>query len=201
MKTIAQRRRDAIAETIAQVRAIEAEKGVTREALEEIRETLVGLAKRRELFPRDTFASRGEKAGDRIYRLSEDAGHRFALYINCGKPGITTPPHDHTTWAVIAGIDGAERQKIYRRTDDGSKPGIGTVEVAREFTVEPGTGIAFMPDDIHSISVPGQTPALHLHLYGSGFEEMGGRVAYDVVAGTYKTFPGHPGVMDDPGDG
>jgi predicted metal-dependent enzyme (double-stranded beta helix superfamily) len=200
-KPVAAERRAAVAEAIAKARAIEAEKGVTREALEEIRQVMVDLAKRRELFPRETFVSRGDRPDDRIYRLSEDDGHRFALYINCGEPGTKTPPHDHTTWAVIAGIDGEEHQFIYRRTDDGSVPGQGTVEVDHEFSVTPGTAIAYMPDDIHAINVRGDVPALHLHLYGRGFEEMTRRIAFDTEAGTYKNFPGYPEVMDDPGDG
>ena len=126
-ESIAAQRRAAVADAIAKARKIEAEKGVTREALEEIRRTMVDLAKRRELFPRETFKARGDRPDDRIYRLSEDDGHRFALYINCGEPGTKTPPHDHTTWAVIAGIDGEEHQWIYKRTDDGAQPGLGTV--------------------------------------------------------------------------
>jgi len=203
MTSIANDRRTAVADTIARIRTIETEKGVNRAALDEIKETLVGLAKRTELFPRDTFMARGSgtEPETRIYRLSEDEGHRFALYLNCGKPGTETPPHDHTTWAVIAGIDGEEHQKVYRRTDDGAVKGVGTVEVAREFTVTPGTAIAFMPDDIHSIHVPGDNPILHLHLYGRGFEMMNGRIAFDVEEGTYRNFPGHPDVMEDPRDG
>jgi predicted metal-dependent enzyme (double-stranded beta helix superfamily) len=200
-KSVAAERRAAVAEAVAKARAIEAEKGVTREALEEIRQVMVGLAKRKELFPREIFKSHGPRPDDRIYRLSEDEGRRFALYINCGEPGTDTPPHDHTTWAIIAGIDGEEHQRIYRRTDDGSVPGVGTVEVDHEFSVTPGTAIAYMPDDIHAIHVRGDKPALHLHLYGRSFEEMTGRIAFDVDAGTYKTFPGYPEVMDDPGDG
>ena len=200
-RPVAAERRAAVAEAIGQVRAIEAERGVTREALEEIRRIMVGLARRAELFPRETFKARGPRPDDRIYRLSEDEGHRFALYVNCGEPGTRSPPHDHTTWAVIAGIDGAEHQWVYRRTDDGAVEGVGTVEVDHEFTVTTGTAIAYMPDDIHAIHVRGDVPALHLHLYGRGFETMTGRVAYDVDAGTYKTFPGYPQVMDDPGDG
>ena len=156
--SVAAERRAAVADAIAKARAIEAEKGVTREALEEIREVMVALAKRRELFPRAVFKAHGPRPDDRIYRLSEDEGHRFALYINCGEPGTKTPPHDHTTWAVIAGIDGEEHQWIYRRTDDGSVDGVGTVEVDHEFTVEPGTAIAYMPDDIHSIHIEGDRP-------------------------------------------
>ncbi|MHA1536606.1 MAG: hypothetical protein ACTSUD_03550 [Alphaproteobacteria bacterium] len=201
MPTIAEQRAAAVAETIAAIRGIEARKGVTREALEDIKTAMIGLARRTELFPRAVFSPPGGEPRGRLYRISEDPDHRFALYLNAAKPGTRTPPHDHTTWAVIAGVEGEEHQKIYQRTDDGAEPGKGSVEVAREFTITPGAGIAFLPDDIHSIHVLGERPILHLHMYGKALEEMTGRVAYDREAGTYATFPAHPDIMDDPGEG
>ena len=200
MASIAEQRRAAVADTIARIRAIEAEQGVTRDGIEAIRQTVVELAKRADLFPRETFAGPDREPGDRIFRLSEDPDRRFALYLNAAFPGVESPPHDHTTWAVIAGIDGEEHQKVYRRTDDGNEPGKGTVEVDREFTVTPGTGIGFMPDDIHSIHVLGEQPILHLHMYGRALETMTERVAYDTEAGTYAVFPAHPSIQDDPQD-
>ena len=200
MTNTAQARREAIDATITKIRSIEAEQGVTRDSIDAIREAVVALAKRSELFPRETYASADRQASDRIFRLSEDPDHRFALYLNAAFPGVESPPHDHTTWAVIAGIDGEEHQKVYRRTDDGNEPGKGTVEVEREFTVRPGTGIGFMPDDIHSIHVMGEQPILHLHMYGRALETMTERVAYDMAAGTYKVFPAHPNIQDDPQD-
>lgn len=201
MSTIAQQRADAVAQTIASIREIEAQKGVTREALEDIKAAMIGLAKRAELFPRAVFAPPGGAPRDRLYRISEDPDHRFALYLNSAKPGTETPPHDHTTWAVIAGVEGEEHQKIYQRTDDGATAGEGTVELAREFTITPGAAIAFMPDDIHSIHVLGDQSIMHLHMYGKALEEMTDRVAYDREAGTYATFPAHRDIMDDPGEG
>lgn len=201
MSTIAEQRRAAVAQTIAGIRAIEAEKGVTSQALEDIKAAVIGLARRTELFPRAVFAPPGGAPRDRLYRISQDPDRRFALYLNSAKPGTQTPPHDHTTWAVIAGVEGEEHQKIYRRTDDGAARGKGTVEVAGEFTVTPGAAIAFMPDDIHSIHVLGERAILHLHMYGKALEEMTERVAYDRDAGTYAVFPAHRDIMDDPGEG
>ena len=201
MSTIAQERRTAVAQTIASIREIEQRQGVTREALENIKAAVIGLARRTELFPRAVFAPPGGSPRDRLYRISEDPNHRFALYLNSAKPGTKTPPHDHTTWAVIAGVEGEEHQKIYERTDDGTAKGKGTVEVAREFTVTPGQAIAFMPDDIHSIHVLGDQSIMHLHMYGKALEEMTERVAYNRENGTYAVFPAHREIMDDPGEG
>ncbi|MHA1536062.1 MAG: cysteine dioxygenase, partial [Alphaproteobacteria bacterium] len=87
MPTIAEERRAAVAETIAGIREIEARKGVTREALEEIKAAMIGLARRTELFPRAVFAPPGGEPRGRLYRISEDPDHRFALYLNAAKPG------------------------------------------------------------------------------------------------------------------
>ena len=55
-----------------------------------------------------------------VYRLSEDLGGRYALYLSTGLPGKSQPPHDHTTWAIIAGVEGVERNVFFTRgkTDD-----------------------------------------------------------------------------------
>ena len=54
---------------------------VTREALEEIKDLLIDLAKKDGLFPLSDFPVDPETDGNGvIYRLSEDDDHRFALY-------------------------------------------------------------------------------------------------------------------------
>src|SRR5207244_3244 len=107
--------------------------------LEAIKAVLIGLAGKRELFPRADFPLPPEGERDRLYRLAEDPDQRFALYLNSGSPGKKTPPHNHTTWAVIVGIDGEEHNRVYERNPDHTEPGKGTVKIAREFTVAPGT--------------------------------------------------------------
>jgi rhodanese-related sulfurtransferase len=41
-------------------------------------------------------------------------------HISAALPGKGQPPHDHTTWAIIAGVQGNERNVVYGRqpTDD-----------------------------------------------------------------------------------
>ena len=199
--TVPEQRARAVGETVARVRAIEREQGVTRAALAAIKGELIALAGRRDLFPRDEFIPPDEAPRDRLYCLSEDADHRFALYLNACLPGRSTPPHDHTTWAVIVGIDGDEANRVYERTDDRATPGRGTVRVVHEEVIRAGTGMAYMPDDIHSIHVVGANPILHLHMYGTSIEHLPNRVAYDVDAGTYKVFPAFPEILAPPGAG
>jgi predicted metal-dependent enzyme (double-stranded beta helix superfamily) len=70
-----------------------------------------------------------------LYRVSEDADHRFALYVNSSFGGHITPPHNHTTWAVIVGITGDELNLFYDRISNG-------VREKSQFLVKEGTGIA-----------------------------------------------------------
>ncbi|WP_376087544.1 cysteine dioxygenase [Roseomonas sp. CCTCC AB2023176] len=175
----------AVAETLARVKEIEHERGVTRPALEDIKREMLRLAAREDLFPSAEFPPppAGEK-GNRRYLLAEDADNRFALYLNALNPGNETKPHDHTTWAVIVAVDGQELNKVYQRTDDGSDPERCELRVREEVMVEPGRGIAFMPDDIHSIHTTGNVPTRHLHLYGLALERLDERKAYDPETGT-----------------
>ena len=183
-------RNAAIAEAVERVRAVEAEKGVNREALKEIRAILLELATRQELFPaRDFEAKKNEQGFDAVYLLSEDADRRFALYMSTGVSGKDVPPHDHTTWAVIVGVEGEEHNRFYERTDDRSEPGRGLVRLTGEKTVRPGTGVCMMPEDIHSIHNHSGRPNRHLHMYGLSLEHLSNRVKYDMKAGTYKVFP------------
>ena len=96
-----QAREKAVADTIAKVRQIEDEQGVTREALAAIRAELLRLAARRDLFPPEDFPGPEDGTGDRLYTLSMDPDKRFALYLNRGSADKDTPPHNHTTAQVV----------------------------------------------------------------------------------------------------
>src|SRR5260370_28804803 len=103
--SIMDKRDQADIETISTIRAIEYRQSATRAALDEIKDALIGLASRTDLFPVEHFPIPAGKTG-RIYRLSEDPDHRFALYSSPGAAGKAQPPHNHTTWAAIAGVRG-----------------------------------------------------------------------------------------------
>ena len=193
-QSTAAERQAAISGALARIRKIEAEQGVNRESLEAIKQIVVELSRRKELFDERDFPSPTKEKPNALYLLSEDPDQRFALYMSCGWPGKSTPPHDHTTWAVIVGLAGEEENRIYERSDDRSQPGKGQVREVRRLTLRDGTGIAYMPEDIHSIHNFGSEPTRHFHLYGVSLDNLPNRVQYNTEQGTYKVFPASPNI-------
>src|SRR5215475_9255366 len=182
-----QERARAVRHLVDHAREIE-KTGVTHANLDKIGGLLAGLARRADLFPQDEFPL-GSDGG--FYRLSEDPDHRFALYASAGGPGKKVPPHNHTTWAVIAGVHGAERNVVYDRLDNGAREGIVQLREApaKEKTLKNGDFIAYLPDDFHHIETPvGSGTALHLHFYGLSLEHLPDRVSVDMASGTAKRF-------------
>jgi predicted metal-dependent enzyme (double-stranded beta helix superfamily) len=182
-------RRKAIEAAVADIRAIEKREGVTRASLENIKARLIKLAARNDLFdPKDyPPPATGQKLRSCLYRLSEDADHRFALYANASIGGYGTPAHNHTTWAVIVGVTGEELNKFYDRAGGGVK------EKGRD-VVRQGTGVAFMPEDLHSIHI--EAPLLNFHMYGLALEQLGKREFYKEKEGRWEVFPAHSDIRE-----
>ena len=180
--SLMQQRARAVEQTLAQVRRIAAEMGVTRATLDAIKPVLIALAARTELFPPEHFPVTQGGHG-KVYRLAEDSDRRFALYASAGVPGKAQPPHNHTTWAVIAGVFGDEHNVFYERIDNRERPGFGRIRKTGDLTVRKGNACAFLPDDFHTIEVTGGKPSLHLHLYGMSLENLPERVYFSAVDG------------------
>lgn len=181
----------AIAGLISRVRRIAAEGPMDREKLDRIKAELVGLATRSELFPAEHFKVFGSKGT--IYHLAEDPDGRFALYGSAGVPGKYQPPHNHTTWATIAGVYGDEHNVFYECPDRDARPGEGSLRKFDEFTVRKGNACALMPDDFHTIAVTSATESLHLHLYGKTLEDLPGRITFATPeGGKYARFMAKP---------
>lgn len=180
-------RRQAIDQTLADVRQLVAGGPPDRTVLAAITARLERLAAQPAWFTRADFpppaATEGVGASTRYRLNAADGDDGLALYLNAINPGKTTWPHNHTTWAVIVAVQGEEENRVYARTDDGSDPDHAQLEVAREVTVRPGTPIAFLPDDIHSIHVKGDEPTLHFHLYGLPLERLTDRIGIEPDTG------------------
>ncbi|CAN5900314.1 rhodanese-like domain-containing protein [soil metagenome] len=182
-----QERAAAVQRLVEESRKIE-RAGVTATNLDKIGGLLAALAGRAELFPQDEFPL-GADGG--IYRLAEDPDHRFALYASAGGPGKKVPPHNHTTWAIIAGVHGAERNVVYERFDKGARDDLVELREApaKEKTLRRGDVISYLPEDFHHIETPvGSGNALHLHFYGLSLEHLPNRLSVDMKTGTAKRF-------------
>ncbi len=179
----------AVAATMGRVKEIEQGQGVTRPALDAIKAEMLKLAAQESLFPAAEFPPppAGEK-GSKRYLLQEDPDGRFALYMLALNPGNSSKPHDHTTWAVVTAVEGQELNKVYRRVDDGAQEGHAKLEQVREVMVEPGTGIALMPEDIHSIHTSGTSSTRHLHCYGLALERLDTRQGFDLEQNTVQPY-------------
>ncbi len=179
-----------IASAVADVRAIEAREGVTRDSLEHVRERLTKLAARTDLFTLDDFPppKPGDPRSSCLYRLAEDDDHRFALYANTGNGKYASPAHNHTTWAVIVGVSGEELNRFYDRTPEGG------VHEKGQYVVRQGTGVAFMPDDFHSIHIDGAV--LNFHMYGLALEQLARREYYKPASHSWAVYPAHSDIRE-----
>lgn len=187
-------RTQAIAEAVAAIRTIEAADGVTPASLDRIRQVLLELAARRALFPLADFPfpEPGSERNNTLYRLSEDPDHRFALYAQVSRGDTESPAHNHTTWAVIVGVEGEEENRRY------DHDGQGGIVQRDAFVVRQGTGIAFMPDDLHSIHMPPGRAVLNFHMYGLALEQLHARRYYKPKTHEWAHFPASAGIRDLP---
>ena len=184
-------RRRAISETVDRIRDRAANQEITPEILSDIKDDLIGLAARRDLFSLEDFPppEADSKRRSCLYRLSEDEDHGFALYLNVASGDVNAPPHDHTTWAVIVGIDGQEENRFYKKVPDG-------VEQIDSKMVEPGKGVAIMTGEFHTIHINAGKPVMNFHMYGRGLEQLHERKFWNERKREWNIFPAHTDIRE-----
>ena len=168
---------DDIAEIDAQSRK---HGGIDRIGLERIKERLLLLAERGELFGDDDFPPPDSPQSSVSYRIAQNDDD-LALYVQCVADGTSAPPHEHTTWAVIVGLRGQELNRLYGPCAGGGEP-----QVQHEVVVERGSGVAMLGDDVHSIHIEGA--ATNFHCYGLAIERLTGRQFWQSESGEWRVY-------------
>ena len=185
---VASERARAVEAFLAQVRSLLLPgAAASHDTLQPVADALVRLGQRRALFPAAHFPVDAEHPAQ-VYRLAEDTDGGFALYLSAGVAGKAQPPHDHTTWAVIAGVEGSERNELYRREKTGD-PARDALVHQRTVDVAAGSVVVLLPDDVHTIELVGGQDGRHLHFYGRALELLDKRVVFEGAAGgSYRQF-------------
>lgn len=186
MTAVSNERQEAVEACLGKVKQIARTEGVTRETLPALVETLKGLAAHHDFWGAGDYPPPNETDRQARYLISEDDDKTFALYLNVMRPGKRIPPHNHTTWACVAAIEGTELNYLYERLDDGSVEGKANIRETECVAVSPGKAIGMLGDDIHSVQIPEGQVIRHLHMYGRSLETLEARLSFDMEAGTCK---------------
>ena len=185
MSELTTNRKTAVNTLLAKAVVIQKERAMSRSSVERIRTALLELAMQREFWNETDYpAPAGDERQNRFLIGQGESG--VSLYLNVLCPGKRIPPHNHTTWACIAGVEGVEENTFFDRVDDGSVPGRAEITTREVVVVGPGAGIAMLGEDIHSVEIKGSQTIRHLHFYGRPLETLDQRIFFDQEAGTYQ---------------
>jgi predicted metal-dependent enzyme (double-stranded beta helix superfamily) len=88
-------------------------------------------------------------------------------------PGRGAPPHDHGSWAVVVGVDGAEENTFWRRLDDGSKSGYANLDRVSTTDCREGDVLPMPSGTIHSVRNASDRTTLSFHVYGRPLNSTG----------------------------
>jgi len=179
-------RTEAVAALIRDVRAITDAGPLDRDAMARIRACLLAVAARKELWNEADYPSPPEGEPQNRYLVGQGRPDGISLYLNVLRRGKRIPPHNHTTWACVAAVEGTEHNILYDRLDDGAQPGKAEIRERETLAIGPGNAIAMLPDDIHSVEIRDDEMIRHLHFYGRPLESLDRRLTFDMANGTCK---------------
>lgn len=180
MSTVAEIRDGAVNDLLDFTRSVAKPNEVSSDNLKRIKDALVSIADRKEFWNEKEFPAPTDGKVQTRYLVSQDDDDSYALYLNVMHTGKKAPPHNHTTWACIASVEGEEYNYVYEPKEAGPlTPGDREIELTETIVVKPGQGIGLLPDDVHAIAINDGESTRHLHFYGRGLETLDRRLMWD----------------------
>jgi predicted metal-dependent enzyme (double-stranded beta helix superfamily) len=171
---------------VVELRRTRAECKDEREMLSRVRTLAPKLALSKGWVRRTHYEADPEQ-GFGVHVLHEEPDHTLAVFAVSWLPSRGTPPHDHGTWAVIVGVDGAEKNVFWERADDRSRPGYAELRRIGEKLADRGDVVAMPAGAIHSVVNESDRVTLSLHVYGKHVNHTE-RSQFDPVQRTEKNF-------------
>lgn len=170
---------------IEDLRAIAAQTDDDREIIREVMPLAGQVAENPEGWLTEAHYRCDEEQGFGVHLLHEESDHSLAVFAASWLPGRGAPPHDHGTWAVVAGVDGEERNVNWLRHDDGSRLDYADVRPNSEVIIGGGKVISFLPRDIHSVVNDTDSTSVSFHVYGRHVNHTG-RSRFDPETGAVE---------------
>ena len=81
-----------------------------------------------------------------------------------------------------------------RTASTGAKPTAPSRPVGQR--VGPGEGVAFLPDELHSIHIHGDAPVRNFHMYGLALDQLAEREYWSKKEQVWKVFPAQDDIID-----
>lgn len=155
-----------IAELAADLRRLRASGADERETLKQVRLLAARAARAKDAWLGKGHYEADPQQGFGVHLLHEEPDHSLAVFAIAWLPDRGTPPHDHGTWAVVAGVDGVEKNEFYERVDDRSKHGHAELKRKAGKSFDVGEVLAMPKGTIHSVWNETKATTVSLHIYG-----------------------------------
>ena len=180
-------KRYSILSLVADLRRVVSEATDERDILSQIRPLAQRAALSKDSWLEKRFYVANPDQGFGVYLLHEEPDHSLAIFAVSWLPNRGAPPHDHGTWAIVAGVDGPEKNEFFERLDDRRRRGYAELKKVGEKVFRVGDVLAMRTGQIHSIWNESDTVSISLHIYGKNIQHTG-RSQFDVERRTETPF-------------
>ena len=157
---------DAVARYVAALRAARDAGGDETAVVRRVREAAGALAACRAQWLTPDMRQPDIEQGFGLCMLHEEPDHSLATFVVSWLPRRGTAPHDHGTWTVVVGLEGEERNELWRRLDDRTRAGYAELARTGEKVFGADEALIMPTGVIHSVWNDSDRISVSLHVYG-----------------------------------